>query len=407
MLNWEKIKSEVDIEVYFLSKMGSFFTFDKYKRAYVERNSDGSAGDIIRFFRHRDTGVKMYYSISHQDSGDIIQFIKNRILQDSAASYDKINEELRLFLGSAASYEIRTETISKKDNIKTGRKFHANGNIIQKIDAHLDYLINYRKFSPETIHSEPFTNLFFSYITNQNNTLSYYLKDINGEIVGINRIQTVDNQYFNKKWFAPDSNNSIGFAWSREVADTETLSVFESIFDAMAYYEIFQPKQTQFVATNGELSFKKASHIIQYFNAKGFKKIELCNDKDLAGQYFNLNLTGNIIPIFKNITKSEKTIKMDIVSTSRDTKTNLLLKFFKKTDQKPKLNSEESFQQMYYQETLSDSSTKTSLIIATTSDSIQFFVSLLIDIFDLKSIVEIKIPVNKDFNEDLILKKQF
>lgn len=405
MLNWEKIKDEVDIEAYFLSKMGQFFMFDKYKKAYVERNSDGSVGDIIRFFRHRDTGVKMYYSISYQDSGDIIQFIKNRILKDSAASYDKINEELRIFLGSTDSYEIRTETLSKKDNIKSNKKFYPDGNIILEIDNHLDYLINYRKFSLETIHSETFGNLFFSYITNQNNTLSYYLKDINGEIVGINRIQTKDNQYFNKKWFAPASNNSVGFTWSREVENTETLSVFESIFDAMAYYEIFRPKNTQFVATNGELGFKKASLLIQYFKGKGFKNIELCNDKDLAGQYFNLNLIGNIIPIFKNIKKSEKTINMDIVSESSDTKTNLLLKFFKKTDPKSELKTEESFPQMYYQETLSDSVTKTSLIIATDSESIHFFVSLLIDIFDLKSTVEIKIPVNKDFNDDLILKK--
>ena len=33
-MNWDKIKTEIDIEQYFLFKMGASFSFDKYKQAY-------------------------------------------------------------------------------------------------------------------------------------------------------------------------------------------------------------------------------------------------------------------------------------------------------------------------------------------------------------------------------------
>ena len=95
MVDWEKIKFEVDLEQYFLFKQGSMFQFDKYKKAYVG-NATSKHGDIIRFFKHERTGVKMYYSIVYNDSGDIIQFIKKRILKKIDASA----LEIRLFFDS-------------------------------------------------------------------------------------------------------------------------------------------------------------------------------------------------------------------------------------------------------------------------------------------------------------------
>ena len=57
-IDWERIKAEVDLEQYFLFKQGVAYQFDKYKKAYVQ-NSTSKDGDIIRFFKHERTGIKM------------------------------------------------------------------------------------------------------------------------------------------------------------------------------------------------------------------------------------------------------------------------------------------------------------------------------------------------------------
>ena len=164
-LDWDRIKREVDIEQYFLFKMGSLYSFDKYKKAYVLQNGDHH-GDIIRFFRHETSGIKMYYSIMNQDSGDIIQFIKKRILNNTSALPIEINKELRLFLGlnevnlTPAASEVYFAPIIEEI---TQTSYTADGDIIPKIDWHLDYLENYRQFNKSTFLSGVFQETFFSF----------------------------------------------------------------------------------------------------------------------------------------------------------------------------------------------------------------------------------------------------
>lgn len=405
-IDWDRVRREVDIEQYFLFKKGSLYQFDKYKRAYVQSNETGP-GDIIRFFKHEISGVKMYYSITNSDSGDIIQFIKKRILCDFNASATDINNELSQFLGIDINNHSFNEKIIPQNTFNApieSTKYKIHGDIIQNIEQHQSYFLNFRKLSEETLNSKAFNSLFFTYKTTGTESLAFYLKDIEGEVVGVNRIQTTDNEYFNKKWFDKNSKNSIGFTFSNKPEVTETLSIFESIFDAISFQEMFPTSSTQFMATNGELSFKKASYINNYFVLNSFKNLNLCNDNDLSGHYFNLCIIANFIDCVQTIRKSTKNITIEIVDLNGDASIKVLTQLFKKSTQKYELNDDSELPQSYFTETLSKNKNIIYFMIGNSKESIEFFVGLLYRLWDLKQI-HIKTPINKDFNEDLIMSK--
>ncbi|MBD3906429.1 toprim domain-containing protein [Chryseobacterium sp. Ch-15] len=403
LMNWDKIKTEIDIEQYFLFKMGSLFSFDKYKQAYISVQ-DGKHGDIIRFFTHERTGVKMYYSIVFQDSGDIIQFIKKRILRNTNASPEEINRELKDYLGLGDIKDIlKKEAIYfQKKSQPNEPNFKAYGNIIQKLNQHYKYLIGFRKLSQEVLESDLFNNIFFTYQTYANESLGFYLKNINGKIVGINRIQTEENEFFNKKWFDKDSQNRVGFTFSNKLVNTETLSIFESIFDAISFHEIYKLDSIQYCSTNGELSFRKSQLLHDYFMQNSFNKVILGNDNDLAGNYFNLNIIGTFIKEITKISKSENNICIELQSVAERKKINILLQFFKKSNSKFILDDDTELPQSYFTETLSGNINVYFFIIPNEQESIQFFVGLLTRAWDLESIITIYQPIHKDFNEDLI-----
>lgn len=401
-LDWNKARFEIDIEQYFLFKLGHLYQFDRYKKAYVTEEH----GDIIRFFNHEKTGVKMYYSITFQDSGDIIQFIKKRILRNESATAFDINQEILNYSGSSVSNTCITPTSYFKESSKSANSDEGNyvlhGDIIQKIDLHEDYLVNYRKFDKELLGSPLFKNVFYSYKTKNIESLSFDIQDIQMNRVGVVRIQTEQGEYFNKKWFDKNSKNGIGFTFSNLPNNTETLSIFESIFDAMSFHELQKLDNVQYCSTNGELSFNKAKLIHKYFRSNKFKKIILGNDNDAAGNYFNLNIICSFIPNIDNVRKSQTNICIEMSSDLENNKIKLLSNFFKKSASKLDLDDHSDLPQSYFTETLSKNTTKYFFLIGNTIDSIQFFVGLLLRIWDLENIISIHTPKNKDFNEDLI-----
>ena len=405
-LDWDRVRVEVDIEQYFLYKQGSMYHFDKYKKAYVQSDETGH-GDIIRFFIHQSSGVKMYYSIRHNDSGDIIQFIKRRVLQNFNASAVDINQELGQFMGIANKRDIIQIELGHFKRVNTPEEvnnYTINGDIIQNIEQHYPYLNYYRKLSSMVLSSDAFKSLFFTYKTKVGESLAFYIRDIEGNIVGINRIQTKCNEYFNKKWFDKNSKNSIGFTFSHKPPISETLSICESIFDAVSFHEIYPSTTTQFMATNGELSFKKSSFIKKYYQSNSFKSLNLCNDNDLAGHYFNLCILANFVQPIQSIKKSQKNIAIEYLDNQSDSSIKILSQFFKKCAQKYELNDDSELPQSYFTETLSKNETLIYLMIGHSKESIQFFVGLLYRLWNL-NFISIKLPISKDFNEDLITSK--
>lgn len=400
-LNWERVRFEIDIEQYFLFKLGHLYQFDKYKKAYISENG----GDIIRFFKHEQSGVKMYYSIKFQDSGDIIQFIKKRILCNENTSAKDINEEIFSFSGFSSSLKQKSQqnysSNKKIESENSYENFVVYGNIIQNINTHKNYLCEYRKLNWEVLETPLFANIFYSYITQSVQTLSFDIQDIELNRVGIVRIQTEKNEYFNKKWFEKNSRNGIGFTFSNFLPNTETLSIFESIFDAISFHEINKIENVQYCSTNGELSFRKAKFIHEYFHKKKFKRLILGNDNDLAGHFFNLNIICSFISVIKNVRKSQNNICVEIACSNEDRKIKVLSSFFKKSSSKLKLEDASDLPQSFFTETLSPNSITYFFLIANSIDSIQFFVGLLFRIWCLEKIT-IQIPKNKDFNEDLI-----
>ena len=406
-IDWERIKTEVDLEQYFLFKQGAIYQFDKYKKAYVQ-NSTSKDGDIIRFFKHERTGIKMYYSIVYNDSGDIIQFIKKRILKNFDASAEEINRELKDYLGIATSEQV-FKSINMQSNLHEPfvetKKYLIYGNIIPKIEQHLPYLISFRKLSQKVLSSALFHTIFFTYKTSCTESLGFYIKDIAGNVVGINRVQTSDDKYFNKKWFDKDSKNGVGFTFSQFTEHTETLSIFESIFDAISFHEIYNEKSIQYVSTNGELGFRKAQLIKAYFEINQFKKVFLCNDNDSAGFYFNLCIITAFIPCINSIKKAKNNITIEISELYEDSPIKILKQFFQKTDQKHELKEDSELPQSYFTETLSPNSVTHYFMIGNSKESIKFFTDLLFRLWNLDSFITIKTSMNKDFNEDLITSK--
>lgn len=405
-VDWDRARAEIDIEQYFLYKQGGLYQFDKYKKAYVQFDQNGQ-GDIIRFFKHENSGVKMYYSLVHNDSGDIIQFIKKRILQDFNASATEINQELSQFMGTPYKINIiKNERIHfDTANVpEEGINYTINGNIIQNIDQHHPYLLSFRKLSIDILFSDAFKSVFFTYRTKIGESLAFYLKDIEGNIVGISRIQTKENEYFNKKWFDKNSKNNIGFTFSNKPLVTETLSIFESVFDAVSFQEIYPSTTSQFISTNGELGFKKAGYVKQYYHSNSFKYLNLCSDNDLAGHYFNLCLLANFLDPVQTIKKSQKNITIEFLDKQLDPSIKMLSQFFKKSAQKYELKDESELPQSFFTETLSKNETSFYFMIGNSKESIQFFIDLLYRLWDLK-FINIKIPINKDFNGDLINSK--
>lgn len=401
LFNWDSIKNEIDIEQYFLFKMGNLYSFDKYKKAYVFKNNEKN-GDIIRFFRHEKSGVKIYYSIVYNDSGDIIQFIKKRILQNENAEPEAINKELQEYLGTRGTEKMGDiGNYSSSNNSKSEQYYRVYGDIIQKIDQHYKYLFEYRKLSPETLNSRIFRNIFFTYKTSAfSESLSFYLKDTDGKIVGINRIQTAENEFFNKKWFDKNSRNGIGFTFTDKMPGTETLSIFESVFDAISFHEINNMNAVQYCITNGELSFRKARLIREYFDKNNFKNIILGNDNDLAGNYFNLNMIGSFIQPVVGIRKSANNICIEIENNPQENNVKVLIQFFKKSECKFEIGDNEEFPQSYFMETLSGKE-HYFFMISNDKEAIQFFIDLLLRTWQL-GFISIRQPINKDFNEDLI-----
>ncbi|RNA60505.1 hypothetical protein D1631_18630 [Chryseobacterium nematophagum] len=403
IVNWDLIRSEVDIEEYFLFKMGSLYSFDKYKQAYVLY--EGNNGDIIRFFYHETSKIKMYYSIVYQDSGDIIQFIKKRVLQNINATGNEVNDELRAFLGLNKSNFVnknKHSIISKKD-FKTEHNYEIHGDIIPKLDDHLKYLTKFRCFSGDVLLSNIFKSILFTYNTDSITTLALSITSIEGKLVGVNRIETKDNQYFNKKWFDKNSRNGIGFTFSNKFSGTETLSIFESFFDAIAYHELYNPNSIQYCSTNGELGFNKAKLITKYFQKNNFKRIILGNDNDSAGRYFNLNIVGCFINGIERIRKGKEIIWIEFNNNQcEENKLKLLTKFFRFSEEHSKGTQETTIPQIYFTETLSTNEKHHFFAISNTKDSIEFFVGLLLRIWELNELIIVHTPINKDFNEDLV-----
>lgn len=401
--DWDKVKQDIDIEQFFLFKMGHLYSYDKSKKAYVEKNENGY-GDIIRFFTHSQKGIKMYHSFVYQDSGDIIQLIKNKILQNPNANAEEINAEIFSFQGNN-DYQPKIIQKVKNDNhnslINRG-DFEIYGDIIQKINLHTQYLTDYRGLAKETIFSEKFSEVLFHYRIKNIDYLGFYLKDIDGKIVGVNKIQTLENQYFNIKTFDKNSNNSVGFTFSNKKDTTETLSIFESIFDAMSFDEIYQPQNIQYISSNGELGFKKARLLHRYFENNGFKKLILGNDNDLAGHNFNLNIIATFVKSISNISRTKDYISIIIDTDNKEiSKIKILLNFFKKSDKKYDIESGMDIPQSYFTETLSQNKERYFLTIRNNQNAIKFFMDLLMRIWNLDTFIQIKIPKNKDFNEDL------
>lgn len=316
--SWVKAIDEIDLLDFFHYKFPSFY-WDNSRKAFVDHPNPALRSNKFVFFKGRD-GRQNYISRASGSGGNLIHFIKNEICKGNTNWTTAINEELLTFY---PLLETVKKTNNKKDinfqkifeNNNLSKEFILSGNLLNLHNSQKQYITGFRQISDNTLNSSEFKNVVKTY---QPHDKKYYcigipLFNIKEDVVGVNRIFTYEkSDFFNEKKFVPGSDNRIGFSKSNKLEDTEKIIIAEGIFDGMAHYEIFKPKRSEYLFSNGELGRSKVAEMIKYIEQRNISTIELANDNDVKGNYFNLLFLSYIIPNLKLKSANNKAINISI-----------------------------------------------------------------------------------------------
>lgn len=290
--DWNLAIEQINLTQYFLYKFPNFY-WDNYRKAYVDNPSASLRSNKYIFFKGRD-GKQNYIYRHSGKGGNLINFIKNEICNSNEDWHKKVNEELSNFdpgiktLVERNLQEKQTNTINAYYQRK---EFSLCGYLLPLHQNQESYITEYRKISNKVMQSPLFSEVIKTYTPEEKKSycIGIGLYNTKMDLVGLNRIFTQPNTIlFNQKKFLKDSDNRTGFSKSNTLENTRTFILTESIWDAMAHFELYNPKRTEYLISNGEISITKAKEIISYLKKRKAKTIILANDNDTRGSYFNL-----------------------------------------------------------------------------------------------------------------------
>lgn len=314
MIDWQNAIKEINLVDFFRYKMPHFF-YDNNRKAFVDNLDPKLRSDKFEFFKGRD-GQQNYISRATGNAGNLIHFIKNHVVTQSDNVWKQINVELASYQDNLPEIQNHLKTSENKQNYpnqiqlysnRMSEEFQVRGELLPLHEKQLAYITDFRKIKMETIKSPLFKNVLQSYKSESNfYSIGLPIKNIENQIVGILKTYTND-QYdnFNVKRFEKDSNNDVGFSTSNSITDSiaskdkqgaRNLTITESVWDAMAHYEIQKPKNSDYLFTNGEVSLNKSYIIKQYYDKKAFNSLTLAMDNDKKGQQFELFILSQFIP---------------------------------------------------------------------------------------------------------------
>ncbi|WP_159479715.1 toprim domain-containing protein [Chryseobacterium sp. 18068] len=315
--DWEKAISEIDLIDYFTHKFPNFY-WDNQRKAFVDNPNSSLRTDKFVFFKGKD-GKQNYLSRASGNGGNLIHFIKNEICRGNTNWTHGVNEELsKLYplLETLKKHDYKKEIDHHKifeNNIS--KEFQISGKLLNLHSSQKDYITGFRQISDNTLNSLEFLHVVKTYQPQDN---KYYcigipLYNTKEDVVGVNRIFTYEkSDLFNEKKFLPGSDNRIGFSKSNTLIGTDTFIIGEGIFDGMAHYEIFKPKNSEYLFSNGELGRSKVAEMLKYIEGRNVNKIVFANDNDVKGNYFNLLFLSYIIPNLKLKSVNNKSINISI-----------------------------------------------------------------------------------------------
>lgn len=314
MIDWQNAIKEINLVDFFRYKMPHFF-YDNNRKAFVDNLDPKLRSDKFEFFKGRD-GHQNYISRATGNAGNLIHFIKNHVVTKSDNVWKEINVELASYQDNLPEIQNYLKTSENKQNYpnqiqlysnRMSEEFQVRGELLPLHEKQLAYITDFRKIKMETIKSPLFKNVLQSYKSESNfYSIGLPIKNIENQIVGILKTYTND-QYdnFNVKRFEKDSNNDVGFSTSNSITDSiaskdkqgaRNLTITESVWDAMAHYELQKPKNSDYLFTNGEVSLNKSYIIKQYYDKKAFNSLTLAMDNDKKGQQFELFILSQFIP---------------------------------------------------------------------------------------------------------------
>lgn len=320
--DWQAAANNIDLRDYISFKFPNFFIS---RKSLMSTNSDSV--DFVdhenpslrtdKYCVYKKDGKYLYISRRTEKKGSFIDFIKNEVVKGNRDWKDVINEELEKYY--PVQYQIREKNkhFPERISLTTNKgDFDLNGKLYPIFKGSLEYITDFRKLSLNTVNSSVFKDVVKTYIANGRK--SYFigipLINMREEMVGLNRIFTYkESDLFNEKRFLKGSDNLNGFSKSNTLKNTEKFILCEGVWDGMAHYELNQPKNVEYIFSNGELGTNKANNILKYIEERGIKSIELANDNDLRGNFFNLTFLSLLIPNLKFKSEGSSILTISII----------------------------------------------------------------------------------------------
>lgn len=263
--------------------------------------------DVINFKGDKlivNKGKNGHYNYFNQggSGGTIVDFYKCYI-QD--LPFGKIVGNLRKYHNKDKEYTYKKDRTTK-DTINILREIDK-----LKIEIDTSYLLDFRRISRETylifkdtIREDINKNICF--VHNHYRMLDNKKLDI--EKCGIERKNKDFKGHYGEKGI-----------WGKSVGDSNDIFIFESPFDAMAFYELHK-KNGIYISTGGNISEEGINDILEICKYKNIEKVYYCLDNDSGGFLLKhrLNMYISLLPNLKSLE--------DITPKAKDFNEDLILK---------------------------------------------------------------------------------
>lgn len=414
--DWEAANQNIDLRDYITYRLPNFYISRKHTNNSTEVTLVDNDDPSLRSDKYgvfKKNGIWLYVSRHTPNGGNFVQFVKNEIAKGE--NWQRIlNQELERYY--PVQFELREKNKHFPEPIpskRIGVGFQLKGKLYSLFKGSLEYITEFRKLSLNTINSPVFKDVAKSYIAQGKKSYCIGIPLINTkeEMVGLNRIFTYkESTLFNEKKFLATSDNTYGFSKSNTLKNTEKFILCEGIWDGMAHYELNQPKNVEYIFSNGELGKNKAIEILKYIEQRGVKKIEFANDNDLRGNIFDLILLNLLIPNLKLKASSPEVLTISIIAGESviSSKVEEMLNHFlsKNNDLVNTIKANNGNETMLSQSDLfifnkKNESNEIEIYLPNRKDYISDFNNFAINMFSYPNEISISKAESKDFNDDL------
>lgn len=414
--DWEEANKNIDLRDYITYRLPNFYISRKHTNNSTEVTLVDNDDPSLRSDKYgvfKKNGIWLYASRHTPNGGNFVQFVKNEIAKGE--NWQRIlNQELERYY--PVQFELREKNKHFPEPIpskRIGVGFQLNGKLYSLFKGSLEYITEFRKLSLNTINSPVFKDVAKSYIAQGKKSYCIGIPLINTkeEMVGLNRIFTYkESTLFNEKKFLSTSDNTYGFSKSNTLKNTEKFIICEGIWDGMAHYELNQPKNVEYIISNGELGKNKAIEILKYIEQRGVKNIEFANDNDLRGNIFDLILLNLLIPNLKLKASNPNVLAISIIAGESviSSKVEEMLNHFlsKNNELVNTIKANNGNETMLSQSDLfifnkKNESNEIEIYLPNRKDYISDFNNFAINMFSYPNEISISKAKSKDFNDDL------